>query len=229
MSVNYSGFPQHTAQILINLRANNSRDWFAAHREEYQRSYVAAAATFVEVAGAMLRQWRPGIRAEPKILGSIFRINRDPRARHAGGPYKDHIDFWFWEGERRAASSGYFLRLAPEFVGIGAGRHGFDRDQLRLLRGIVDQSDSDLRELLSIVDVVENKGYEIGGGPAGASSIGATPEGAARRLRRHRGLFVHHDEPAAVAMNGPALLSACERVWSDLTPLHAWLVDHLQA
>jgi uncharacterized protein (TIGR02453 family) len=228
MSFKYGGFPQQTLEYLENIRANNSREWFTAHRADYQRWYVEPAMAFVHAAGTLLQQWRPGICAQPKILGSIFRINRDTRIKNAVGPYKDHIDFWFWEGDRRRAASGYFLRLTPEFVGIGAGRHGFDREQRQRLRGMVDDEDARIAELIRILAEIESEGYVIGGGPHGESFLGAAVEGARQRVRRHRGIFVHHDEPAQVAIEGAALMQACERIWRDLTPLHAWLVDCLQ-
>ena len=48
------------------------------------------------------------------MLGSILRINRDTRFSRDPSPYKDHLDLWFWEGERRRAVSGFFARLTPE-------------------------------------------------------------------------------------------------------------------
>jgi uncharacterized protein (DUF2461 family) len=55
------------------------------------------------------------------VLGSIFRINRDTRFSKDKRPYKDHLDFWFWEGDRKAASSGLFARVSPDGVIVGAG------------------------------------------------------------------------------------------------------------
>jgi uncharacterized protein (DUF2461 family) len=60
------------------------------------------------------------------VLGSILRIHRDTRFSRDPSPYKDHLDFWFWEGERRAVS-GFFARLTPEHLGVGASCHGLDK------------------------------------------------------------------------------------------------------
>ena len=68
----------------------------------------------------------PGIATEARVNGSIFRINRDTRFSKDKTPYKDHLDFWFWEGQRKTALSGLFLRIAPAAVTVGAGAHGFD-------------------------------------------------------------------------------------------------------
>ena len=57
-----------------------------------------------------LRSIAPDIHAEPRVNGSIFRINRDIRFSKDKTPYKDHLDLWFWEGNRKGAVSGFFLQ-----------------------------------------------------------------------------------------------------------------------
>jgi hypothetical protein len=91
----------------------------------YGAYWLAPAKAFAVAAGELLAGLAPGIRAEPRVLGSIFRNNRDTRCASGPRPYKDHIDFWFREGDRRRAVSGFFARLTPELVGVGAC-HGFD-------------------------------------------------------------------------------------------------------
>jgi catechol 2,3-dioxygenase-like lactoylglutathione lyase family enzyme len=39
-------------------------------------------------------------------------------------PYKNHIDMWFWQGERKGwETPGYFMRLEAHQWAIGAGMH----------------------------------------------------------------------------------------------------------
>jgi uncharacterized protein (DUF2461 family) len=75
----FGGFPPETIRFLRQLRANNRKDWFDAHRTDYEAFWVAPAKAFVVAAGQLLVELAPGIRAEPRVLGSIFRINRDTR------------------------------------------------------------------------------------------------------------------------------------------------------
>ena len=83
----------------------------------------------------------PGIATEARVNGSIFRINRDTRFSKDKTPYKDHLDFWFWEGQRKTALSGLFLRIAPAAVTVGAGAHGFDPTRLARYRAAVADAD----------------------------------------------------------------------------------------
>ena len=110
--------PTATVEFLAELRAHNSREWFDAHRARYERDLLAPAKQLVTELAPLLERLAPGIRAEPRVLGSIFRINRDTRFSSDKRPYKDHLDFWFWHGDRARAVSGLFLRITPESVAV---------------------------------------------------------------------------------------------------------------
>ena len=73
------------------------------------------ALAFVAAIGPRLQKISPSVAFEPKINGSLFRINRDVRFAKDKRPYKNHIDMWFWHGDKRGwASPGFFFRLAPD-------------------------------------------------------------------------------------------------------------------
>jgi uncharacterized protein (TIGR02453 family) len=223
----FGGFPPETIGFLRGLRANNRKDWFDAHRAEYERWWLAPAKAFVVAAGEVLAELAPGIRAEPRVLGSVFRVNRDTRFARDQRPYKDHIDFWFWQGERRQAVSGFFARLTPELVGIGAGSHGFDPERLARFRQAVADPASGA-ELAQIADLLEPAGYELGGAALKRPPPGFPGGGQAGRFLLHKALFVHRDEPADQRVHTRAILTACERHWRALAPLHRWLTANVQ-
>jgi uncharacterized protein (TIGR02453 family) len=222
-------FPPDTLAFLEELRRDNTKAWFEANRARYQSAYVEAAKAFVEAVAPVLAGIVPGIRAEPRVLGSIFRINRDTRFSADKRPYKDHLDFWFWEGERKTAVSGLFVRISPDVVGVGAGSHSFDQAALGRFRAAVID-DAARAELADAVEGIEKAGYPVDGQtykrvPAGYP---VDAEGPAARFLRHSALFVHHDEPDDLALDAERLLPALGGHWSALAPLHRWLVNHVQ-
>jgi uncharacterized protein (TIGR02453 family) len=99
----FAGFPPATLRFLGDLAENNTKAWFDEHRADYESNWVAPAKAFVSAAGEALTDLAPRIEAQPRVNGSIFRVNRDTRFSKDKSPYKDHLDFWFWEGERRSA------------------------------------------------------------------------------------------------------------------------------
>lgn len=208
--MSFQGFPPETLDFLAELAAHNDREWFEAHREDYERWYVEPARQFVVAAGQRLHRFAPHTREEPRILGSIFRINRDTRFSKDKRPYKDHLDFWFWDGDRAAAASGFFVRISPKLVGIGAGSHGLDPGQRSAFREAMSKG-GPRTKLEDIASSLARSGYTL--------SSPLSPLASS--------LYVHVDEPASLALE-PRLLNRCAEHWHHLLPLHQWLVDHVQ-
>jgi uncharacterized protein (TIGR02453 family) len=208
--VSFEGFPQETLEFLAQLRSHNDRAWFEAHRQDYERWYVEPARQFVVAAGERLHRFAGQVEAQPRILGSIFRINRDIRFSKDKRPYKDHLDFWFWNGDRKRAVSGFFVRIGPEIVGIGAGSHGFDSQARAAFKAVMEEHGprSQLERIASTLDFA---GYRLSSTPT----------------LQARDLYVHVDEPP-VLVTQPELLERCAEHWHQLLPLHRWLVDHVQ-
>lgn len=155
------------------------------------------------------------------MLGSIFRINRDTRFSKDKTPYKDHLDLWFWEGDRKTATSGFFLRIAPDAVTVGAGAHGFDRDQLACYRAAVTTLDPG-HDLASIVAALDRAGHDIGGQTYTRTPRGYTATPDQDRLLRHSALYAHAELPTDLAVS-PKLIPTLLRHWRAFAPLHRWL------
>ncbi|HEY3259256.1 MAG TPA: DUF2461 domain-containing protein [Pseudonocardiaceae bacterium] len=219
-------FPPDTLAFLADLRANNHKAWFEANRDRYQSAYVEPAMAFVEAAGPVLDEIVPGINAEPRILGSIFRINQNRMYVRDRPPYKDHLDLWFWEGERKAAVSGLFVRVTPDWVGVGAGAHHFDKDRFGTYRAALGRP-GPAKELVDAVERVERAGYPVGGEKYARTPKVALGDPAAERLLRHNALFMHHELPRELAHDRQLIPILAEH-WRAMAPVHRWLTAHVQ-
>jgi hypothetical protein len=135
---------------------------------------------------------------------------------------------WFWEGERRTAQSGFYLRVTPDLVAIGVGANHLDRagvDHYR--RAVCDEAAGP--ELVRIVVDLEGDGWELRAPRRARPPRGWRPEDPdAARLLQDDGVFIVRSEPAQLATDARRLVPACVEVWSALAPLHRWLVEHVQ-
>jgi uncharacterized protein (TIGR02453 family) len=224
----FDGFPSQTVEFLKGLRANNSKAWLDAHRADYEAGYVEPAKRFVEACGRALIAFAPQVQAEPRVLGSIFRINRDIRFSKDKTPYKDHLDLWFWEGERKSAVSGFFVRITPDVVVIGGGCHGFDPKRLQAFRAAVAEKSTGL-ELARIVDQLRRDGLEVGGVGYKRPPAGFSAPAAAEPLLLHNALFAHRDEQVDDRLGDGRILDVCVDHWRRMAPLHYWLVTNVQS
>jgi uncharacterized protein (TIGR02453 family) len=221
--MNFTGFPKETFEFLGDLAANNSKQWFDMHRELYDEFYVEPARHFVEEIGPKLRALSKTVNFAPKINGSIFRIQRDVRFSKDKRPYKTHLDFWFWDGESRGwETPGYFLRLAPSSMMIGAGMHSFAAPQLVSYRAAVmdERSGRKLEQVLGGL-----KGLGAGGANRKTVPRGFDSSHPRARLLLHDGLYGSWEGDLPKTVNSGALVPECVERFREGVPIVQWLKD----
>lgn len=110
-------FPRLTA-FLADLAENNRREWFEAHRPEYQAlrdDYTAFVGELIERTADFDERvrWK-----DPKEC--LFRIYRDVRFSHDKSPYKTTFSAYISEQNRRGAPPGYYLEVDEKGVMLAA-------------------------------------------------------------------------------------------------------------
>jgi uncharacterized protein (TIGR02453 family) len=164
--VAFDRFPPETKAFLLGIAEHNDKDWFAANRALYEAGYVDPARAFVEAVGPELRKLSPALQFEPRIGGSIGRVNRDTRFSRDKRAYKDNLDLWFWHGDKKGwTHPGFFIRITGRDVWLGAGMHHIEGDLLTRYRdAVVDERSG--RALVAAIERVEAAGdYGIGSMP----------------------------------------------------------------
>lgn len=105
--------------FLRQLEKNNHKDWFDAHRSEYE----TARAINLELASMLIQavgKTDPAIALlQPKDC--VFRINRDVRFSKNKAPYKNNLSVYLAPGGKKASSAGYYLHLQPNASFVAGG------------------------------------------------------------------------------------------------------------
>ncbi len=112
-------FTARSLAFLRGLARNNRRDWFEAHRAEYEGVLLQPMRDLVEEMDVRLARLAPEIVGEPRR--SIFRIYRDVRFSKDKSPYKVHFACWFFHRdashrvgqESHGGGAGYYFHLQP--------------------------------------------------------------------------------------------------------------------
>lgn len=134
-------FTDRSFKFLRSLGRNNNREWFQAHKQDYEDYVRGPFLRLLADLQPALKEVSPHFRADPKSNGgSLFRIYRDTRFANDKAPYKT------WQGarlfhERRKqvpAPSFYFHLEAGEcFIGAGLW-HPEPETQRRIRQFIFD-------------------------------------------------------------------------------------------
>lgn len=82
------GFTQKSFDFLEDLAANNERDWFQAHKDDFQTYVEAPFLDLLEDLSARLQDSNIPIKGSKKTM---FRMNRDVRFSKDKSPYKTSI------------------------------------------------------------------------------------------------------------------------------------------
>jgi uncharacterized protein (TIGR02453 family) len=222
--MSYGGVPKETVRFLAGLAKNNDKTWFDAHRADYDAYYVDAGRALVEALGPRLKKIDGAVHAEPKTGGSMMRIYRDTRFAKDKRPYKDHLDLWFWSGKKKGwDSSGFYLRLTPKTLMLGAGMHMFAPPVLATYRKAASR-DRDGAALAKIVGQLRAAGYEVGGETYKKTPRGVPDAHPRAALLKHSGLYVGWEAKHPRELGSAKLLDLIAKHYAKMAPLHRWLV-----
>jgi uncharacterized protein (TIGR02453 family) len=218
----FQGLPRGTPAFLAELAANNRKDWFEKHRAEYEECYLEAGKAFVEAMGARLQEIAP-IVADPRVNGSIFRINRDVRFSEDKTPYKSHLSIVFWAGpSKKEMRSCFYFRLLPDEILLGCGNHQFDKPTLARFRtAVVDAKSGEALE--AAVAEAEAGGLEVEGAGYKHVPRGFDADHPRARFLKHNGLMTGLTLPLNDTLHSPEIIELLAAEWQKAAPLHLWL------
>ena len=216
-------FSQDTFRFLAELEANNSKDWFEAHRSDYETHWKDAALDFIAGLSTDMATRDPALRAEAKLNGSLRRINRDVRFSKDKSPYAPRLHIVFWNGDHPNRSPGVHIVLNPKGVGYGAGQFGLEPAALKRIRARIVGKDGD--GLVSAFDAAATVGCRAGEPDLARLPKGFDAEGPHAHLLRYKSFVARtHDKDAPQ----DAILGEGARDWvlgvtDTLLPLVRWL------
>ena len=116
-------FSDASFKFLRGLARHNSREWFLAHKADYEAHVRQPFQRLLADLQPALMAISPQFRSDPRpVGGSMFRIQRDTRFANDKAPYKP----WqgarlFHERRREVAAPSFYLHLQPDNCFIGAG------------------------------------------------------------------------------------------------------------
>ncbi len=199
-----------------------NRDWFLAHKAEYQMLWADPMQALLEELSAKLAKSYPDCElGRPKLL----RIQRDTRFAKDKSPYKLHCAGMVPVQRSTKATetpAAMYVHLGLEII-LGAGLYSFDKPGLARYRKAVAAEDTG-RELATLLKKLVKPGMGIHApDPLKKVPRGFQSEHPRAELLKYRGLILGlpQPDPAIVASRDflPWLLAYGKRV----APLVRWL------
>ncbi|WP_121353817.1 DUF2461 domain-containing protein [Flavisolibacter nicotianae] len=125
-----------TLKFLTQLKKNNNKPWFDAHRVQYEAAKIDFS-NFIQLVIDALQK------SDTTITGlssrdCLFRINRDIRFSKDKTPYKSNFGASIKRGGRKSGFAGYYFHLEPGASFIGGGLWMPEAPALKNMRQEID-------------------------------------------------------------------------------------------
>jgi uncharacterized protein (TIGR02453 family) len=135
-----------TLKFLTQLKKNNNKPWFDAHRAQYEAARIDFS-NFIQLVIDALQKTDTTITG----LGSkecLFRINRDIRFSKNKQPYKTNFGASIKRGGRKSGFAGYYFHCEPGHSFIGGGLWMPEAAQLKNVRQEIDYNWEEFQSII---------------------------------------------------------------------------------
>ena len=133
-------------RFLKDLTANNNREWFNEHREEYEIGRLEFE-NFLSTVIARISLFDESIRGiQPKEC--TYRIYRDTRFSSDKTPYKNHFGGYINAKGKKSYHSGYYIHIQPEGCMLAGGSLCLPSNILKALRQSIYDNIDEYRSIV---------------------------------------------------------------------------------
>jgi uncharacterized protein (TIGR02453 family) len=160
----FTGFTPDTLEFLRALAANNSRDWFEAHKDQYRLFLQEPLRELAAALVGPLMAIDPDLIVEPRRV--VSRIHRDTRFSLNKSPYKTTM----WLTFKRPLSQwqdapSFFFEMGAETWRYGMGFYSASKETMDRLRRQIERKPAAFKRTVAFLDqqerfVVEGEMYK---------------------------------------------------------------------
>ncbi|MHC4537338.1 MAG: DUF2461 domain-containing protein [Planctomycetota bacterium] len=163
----FSGFSPKTLKFLRDLKANNNKTWFQAHRADYEEYVLQPLRDLVSNLGEFMLDIDPSFEITPAVNKTISRIYRDTRFSKDKSPFRSTVWFTFKNQKKDWTTHvcGYFFELSINSYRYGMGFYNAAPVIMSRFREMIDNNPKEFRKAISFFDkqntfVLEGEKYK---------------------------------------------------------------------
>ena len=145
----FEGFSQKTIDFMWNLRFNNEKSWFEAHKEEFIREFQ----TPMKELGKVVFQQLNSSFGKYGFIHKVSRIYKDARRVKGGEPYRTNL--WFSiekPSEEWTSTPVFWFELAPENWSYGLGYYSALSKTMAKHRARIDKNHKAFEKLIAPIE-----------------------------------------------------------------------------
>ena len=210
-----------TLDFLKDLDAHNTKDWFLAHKLDYQKAHDNMAAFANDLLKAM--QDHDGIVSE-RPGNALYRIYNDLRFHKNKPPYNPRFAGGFHR-VKPLLRGGYYFQIQPGNSYCSCGFFGPNADDLKRIRQDMADNYEDWFALLATPALKETFGA-MQGDQLKTASAGYPKDHPAVTLLRYKQLIFRHRFTDA-AVTAPDFVQQVDRCYRNIRPFFDYMSELL--
>ena len=216
---------QMILDYLTQLSANNNREWYHAHKAEYQ----AANAQFEELIQALML--RIG-EFDSNILGHApkeltFKLVRDTRFSHDKSPYNPAFRAHISSMGKLPIPVGYYLMIKPggqSFLGGGLFADMF-KDATRMVRDYISEHGGEWEEIITAPSFQER--FTVGGSALKNVPAGYEKEHPQAEYLKYKSWYLEYSVQDKDLTDGDLFLAKAADIFRLMKPFNDYLNNAL--
>ncbi len=216
---------QMILDYLTQLSANNNREWYHAHKAEYQ----AANAQFEELIQALML--RIG-EFDSSILGHApkeltFKLVRDTRFSHDKSPYNPAFRAHISSIGKLPIPVGYYLMIKPSgqsFLGGGLFADMF-KDATRMVRDYISEHGGEWEEIITAPSFQEH--FTVGGSALKNVPAGYEKEHSQAEYLKYKSWYLEYSVQDKDLTDGDLFLAKAADIFRLMKPFNDYLNNAL--
>ena len=216
---------QMILDYLTQLSANNNREWYHAHKAEYQ----AANAQFEELIQALML--RIG-EFDSSILGHApkeltFKLVRDTRFSHDKSPYSTAFRAHISSMGKLPIPVGYYLMIKPggqSFLGGGLFADMF-KDATRMVRDYISEHGGEWEEIITAPSFQER--FTVGGSALKNVPAGYEKEHPQAEYLKYKSWYLEYSVQDKDLTDGDLFLAKAADIFRLMKPFNDYLNNAL--
>ena len=216
---------QMILDYLTQLSANNNREWYHAHKAEYQ----AANAQFEELIQALML--RIG-EFDGSILGHApkeltFRLVRDTRCSHDKSPYNPTFRARISSMGKLPIPVGYYLMIKPggqSFLGGGLFADMF-KDATRMVRDYISEHGGEWEEIITAPSFQER--FTVGGSALKNVPAGYEKDHPQAEYLKYKSWYLEYPIQDEELTDGDLFLAKAADIFRLMKPFNDYLNNAL--
>ncbi|MES0862596.1 DUF2461 domain-containing protein [Ruegeria sp. SCPT10] len=210
--VYFDCFTAEAVDFLKELKANNTKDWFAANKATYETFIKAPSKLFAEDMALALRDL-----TGQDHSSKIFRIHRDVRFSKDKTPYNAHLHLAFLPTGQVVQPPMWFFGLSPERLSLGCGVFQYEKGALGVFR---DAMAGPLgAELTQTTIEMRKQGFRIGDPELKRIPPGFDKDHPHEEALRRKGFAVWMDAMSSNFVHKPDLTERTTTKLAELMPV----------